>query len=283
VNGCIECPYHGWRYDVSGVCRLVPALGKPPAYDRRLVPAYAATESQGYVWIHGRPDVVPASMPFLIPEFTDKRYATVAADFQAEATLFDALENQVDVPHTSIVHAGMFRGRNRSRISVRTRRSDDRVETEYHEDKPPGIVGRLMVPGKAAGIVHIDRFILPSIIQVEYQIGTRAHILITNILTPISKYHIRFWSVVRFRAPLGRLISGLFGEVIGRRFIAEDAQILKLQSEAIQKNGEKGYVSTEADVMGPHIADLLRRAAKGPIARSDPAAPHLSTSTTLLL
>src|SRR4051812_30260517 len=26
VNGLLECGYHGWRYDVGGVCRTVPSL-----------------------------------------------------------------------------------------------------------------------------------------------------------------------------------------------------------------------------------------------------------------
>ena len=27
VDGCIECPYHGWRYDGSGRCVEIPSIG----------------------------------------------------------------------------------------------------------------------------------------------------------------------------------------------------------------------------------------------------------------
>ena len=42
------------------------------------------------------------------------------------------------------------------------------------EPRPPGIVGRILSP--SGGLVtHFDRFILPSIAQVEYRIGTENH------------------------------------------------------------------------------------------------------------
>ena len=25
VDGCVQCPYHGWRYDSDGVCLEIPA------------------------------------------------------------------------------------------------------------------------------------------------------------------------------------------------------------------------------------------------------------------
>jgi len=28
-DGCLVCPYHGWRYDTSGQCVHIPAQGEP--------------------------------------------------------------------------------------------------------------------------------------------------------------------------------------------------------------------------------------------------------------
>ena len=48
ADGCIECPYHGWRYDSRGRCVQVPSLGVDraiPAFPP--LPAYPAVESDG--------------------------------------------------------------------------------------------------------------------------------------------------------------------------------------------------------------------------------------------
>ena len=50
--GCIECPYHGWQYDASGGCVLVPSSGVgAPIPPKARVPAVNATERYGLVWL----------------------------------------------------------------------------------------------------------------------------------------------------------------------------------------------------------------------------------------
>ena len=49
VNGLIECPYHGWRFDADGRCAHVPALGEgatmPPARLTRFAASTLAVSS----------------------------------------------------------------------------------------------------------------------------------------------------------------------------------------------------------------------------------------------
>ena len=76
------------------------------------------------------------------------------------------------MPHTLFLHGGLFRtAERRNDIEVIVRRREDGVEAEFvGEPRPSGIVGRLLAPG--GGVVeHVDRFILPSVAQVEYRLG----------------------------------------------------------------------------------------------------------------
>ena len=50
-DGCIECPYHGWRYDAAGECRHVPSLGPDAKLPRVSVRSFPAREQDGYVWL----------------------------------------------------------------------------------------------------------------------------------------------------------------------------------------------------------------------------------------
>ena len=51
VDGCVACPYHGWRYSSDGTCVLIPSLeadAKPPA--RAKVDSYPVKEKYGIVF-----------------------------------------------------------------------------------------------------------------------------------------------------------------------------------------------------------------------------------------
>lgn len=51
-DGCIECPYHGWRYSGDGECVRIPSIGrdgKIPA--RAKVDSYPVEEKYGLIFV----------------------------------------------------------------------------------------------------------------------------------------------------------------------------------------------------------------------------------------
>jgi phenylpropionate dioxygenase-like ring-hydroxylating dioxygenase large terminal subunit len=106
LDGCLVCPYHGWRYDRSGACTLVPAHPElePPSNARAEV--YAVEEHFGLVWVclgtplRGVPD---------FPEWADSSYRKISAGpylFRAYAPR--VMENFLDIGHYPFVHARFF-------------------------------------------------------------------------------------------------------------------------------------------------------------------------------
>jgi phenylpropionate dioxygenase-like ring-hydroxylating dioxygenase large terminal subunit len=266
VRSQLECAYHGWRFDADGVCRSVPALCGEQEGKARRVPHYRVREQQGYVWIYvaADPDVEPANEPFRFPHTDDRRYATMAYDADFEATLHATAENILDVPHTAFLHRGLFRGTGKqNRISVVVRRTAERAEAEYiGEPRPAGVLGRLLAPG-GGEVVHFDRFLMPSIAQVEYSLGASSHLVITNVLTPISDFTTRMFAMVALRLPAG---AGLLKRVLtpfAMRVVKQDKQILGEQTRAVKRFGGEQYVSTPVDLLGPHILRLLKQAERG--------------------
>ena len=279
VEGRLVCAYHGWRYDGDGVCRLVPGLGAADDDGKgRRVPSRPVREQQGFVWVFaggGPPDVEP----FRFPHLDDPRYTTVTAAVSVEATLLSTLENQLDVPHTAVLHRGLFRGGTRHEITAIVRRFADRVEAEFvGEPRPGGLAGRLLAP-EGGTVAHVDRFILPSISQVEYRLGERSHLSITNALTPETDFTTRFHAVISFRLPLPGLLVRAVVSPVARWIMAQDARILRLQTETVRRFGEERYVSTPIDLLGPHIWRLLKDAEAGRIsaASTEPAAEKVVT------
>jgi phenylpropionate dioxygenase-like ring-hydroxylating dioxygenase large terminal subunit len=265
-DGLLECRYHGWRFDGAGACRAIPGLcAEDPARRGRSAEAVPCIEQDGFVWVFPGPAEPPtAGPPFRFPCLGDPGYDTVRRSLTSAGTVHAVAENALDVPHTAFLHGGLFRGAGREpvEIEVVVRSLPDRVEAEYvGEPRPPGLAGRLLAP--AGGVVrHWDRFILPSIAQVEYRLEDN-HLLVTSALTPVTPTETRLHTAVTFslRVPHG-LIKGLLPPVAALIF-AQDARILRRQAETIEHFGGEQFASTDIDVLGLGILRLLRRAERG--------------------
>lgn len=105
VDGTVVCPYHGWRYDCSGKCVMIPAQpDTPPPLKARALP-HRCEERFGLVWASlGNPahDIPP------FPEWTDRSYRVFhAGPYPYRANAFRSVENFVDATHFPFVHAGL--------------------------------------------------------------------------------------------------------------------------------------------------------------------------------
>lgn len=263
ASGLLQCGYHGWRFDGEGACRVVPALTSEPDRKARRAPCYATTEHDGYVWIYSSPDTKPVREPYRFPA-VDGRYTVIRADLDLPGPMFHALENALDVPHTAFLHGGLFRtAARRNQIDVQVRRDVDRAEAAYiGEPRPSGLIGRLLAPG--GGIVeHTDRFLMPSIAQVEYRIGEHNHLLNTTAMTPMSPYATRVWAMIQLRLRIPSRLVAPFVTPLAMRILRQDAAVLATQSATIQRHGGEDFTSTEVDVLGPHIWKLMLAASRG--------------------
>lgn len=101
----VVCPYHGWRYDGTAKCVLVPAApDQPPPLKARAFP-HKAVERYGFVWATlGDP---PHDVP-VFPEWGDPSFRKVnAGPYAYKANGFRAVENFLDATHFPFVHAGV--------------------------------------------------------------------------------------------------------------------------------------------------------------------------------
>ncbi|HEY5959605.1 MAG TPA: aromatic ring-hydroxylating dioxygenase subunit alpha, partial [Polyangiaceae bacterium] len=263
-EGTLRCAYHGWEFRHDGRCTSIP--GRLVEVPEKLghVPAFATHEANGMVWVYATPDVEPAR---LVPESATHRltegYTHVMREVVVEATLHAAIENALDVPHTAFLHGGLFRGETKHRIVAKTTVSPDRVVTEYvGEPRPTGLAARLLSP--SGGVVqHWDRFILPSIAEVEYRIGEETHFLVTAACSPVTDFKTKLFAQVSFRTRLpGWLLRPLL-ERVAMRIFGQDARIVSQQTRNVERFGGEQYTHTELDLMGPAVWRLLKRAEQG--------------------
>jgi phenylpropionate dioxygenase-like ring-hydroxylating dioxygenase large terminal subunit len=100
----LECPFHGFRYDASGSCCLIPANGRSAPVSKFMkVFCYPTYEAHGFIfiwWGKQQEDLPP-------PRFFDDidetmTYATSADPWNAHYAR--VIENQLDVAHVPFIH-----------------------------------------------------------------------------------------------------------------------------------------------------------------------------------
>lgn len=103
VEGCIQCPFHHWRFDSSGHCVFIPEVDRIPPMARQV--NYVTTERYGFIWIwYGSQTPL-----FLLPEFSaaeDERHNYMPLRFAnaARTTVQRVVENQYDYTHIPALH-----------------------------------------------------------------------------------------------------------------------------------------------------------------------------------
>jgi len=228
------------------------------------VTAWSVIEQQGLIWVYADAGSVPPKPPHFFPLVETDEYHTVHDIVQAQGSLHAVAENALDVPHTAFLHGGLFRqDKERHPIEVVVTRTSSQVQAQYiGEDSPKGLVGRILAP-QGGEVEHYDRFLLPGILQVEYRLGEKSHLLISGCLTPIDDFETRLFAVVTFKLPIPAWLVKPVVRPLAHFIFRQDARILQAQSRTIKTFGGEQYAHTEIDALGPHIKRLLRSAERG--------------------
>lgn len=104
---CVACPYHGWRFDASGACVHIPALGEDRKIPHRArIDAYPTAEKYGWIWVFlgDLPESLRPPIPELFPEFDDPAWRKLPYRFEAKCNWMRMEENSLDTAHTNFVH-----------------------------------------------------------------------------------------------------------------------------------------------------------------------------------
>jgi phenylpropionate dioxygenase-like ring-hydroxylating dioxygenase large terminal subunit len=117
MEDCIQCPFHGFQYDTSGNCKLVPANGKNAEPPKALhVRNYTVREEHGFVyiwWGEQRKEYPPVPWFESIPD--TMVYSTLKDHWANHYAR--AIENQLDVVHLPFVHHNTIGRGNRTLVN----------------------------------------------------------------------------------------------------------------------------------------------------------------------
>ena len=260
-DGKLQCPYHGWTYAGDGQVVAVPAEGpdhRPLASRRALV--YEAAEADGYVYV--RLASGTDSVPFPMPHWQASGWGHVRLQNRFQNTVTNCVENFVDVPHTVFVHPGIFRTSRAQTIDATVRREGGTVVVEYqNETDNLGWFAWFLNPSRRP-IVHVDRFLMPNITNVEYRFGPRRVFFITSQSVPVTDTETLVYTDLTFDYGMWTSLAGPIVRYQGQAVIDQDIRALNQQMQVIDRYGGE-FANTAVDVIHVFIESIRDELARG--------------------
>lgn len=123
----LQCPYHGFAYDISGRCVDIPALRdrQDRLPSRAKIYKYPVIEQDGLVWVWpGDPGRADTSSPPRTPEIASADWETSNTEpMHVDAAARLLVENLLDLTHFYPLHSGNIGSRADAEVPVEVERS----------------------------------------------------------------------------------------------------------------------------------------------------------------
>lgn len=103
-QGGIRCPYHGWKYDVSGQCMEVPSEPGTGYAERIKLKSYPMVERGGVIWVYMGPSELQPPLPEWEFATLPRSHSYMSKRVQ-ESNWLQALEGGIDSSHVSFLHS----------------------------------------------------------------------------------------------------------------------------------------------------------------------------------
>ena len=164
VDGCVQCPYHGWQYDGEGRCVKIPTLKdkSPPA--RAKVDSYPVYERYGVVFafLGDLPESERPPVPVVDEDGVEGWEVTGPIVFEINAYFERSIENGMDPIHNEFVHPSQGAPAvDEERFTVESGEWGSKFEVGYGEYAQPearqkvSTTGDTETDGLRAGSWHI--------------------------------------------------------------------------------------------------------------------------------
>jgi phenylpropionate dioxygenase-like ring-hydroxylating dioxygenase large terminal subunit len=234
--GCVECPFHGWRFDGSGQNVHVPFN---PAAKRSLLGATAVPviEQGGLLWVYtaATPDPPEPTVP---DAFTDPNITACFVEEEWSCHWTRAMENMLDMPHLPFVHRRTI-GRRLSKEMT----AQSTMELRWEETS---FGARIHDVGKTGG-ASIE-FWRPNIMVLKIPIPGR-HFRIHAMCVPAHENRTRMVIVGTRDFARWALFNPLFARS-NRKILGEDKAVVESSDPpAVPRAGNERSVATDGPTL----------------------------------
>ena len=190
----LRCPYHGWKYDVTGQCVDLPSEGaQGPMRARIRLKSYPCIELGGVVWTYMGPAELKPEPPGLewaqVPP--ERRYVSKRLQ---ESNYLQAMEGGIDSSHVSFLHSGSL---NRDPLFAGSRGNEYNLGDPMPEFDVVEFSGGLLIGARRnADAGHYYWRVTPWVLPTHTLIPPRAgHPIGAHVWVPVDDEHCWAWSI----------------------------------------------------------------------------------------
>ena len=106
----LRCVYHGWKFDVDGMCVDIPNIVPPDNFEalkgRMSIPSYPVREAGGLVWVYMGPKEVMPELPGMEWLGLPPEQVHVSR-WLHRSNWLQAVEGEIDTSHISFLHSAV--------------------------------------------------------------------------------------------------------------------------------------------------------------------------------
>jgi phenylpropionate dioxygenase-like ring-hydroxylating dioxygenase large terminal subunit len=250
-------------YNQNGEVVAVPAAGTSfNLSGSRRANCYQTKEQDGYIYVRLATEPSDNFLPFAMPHYDESGWQTVRLTHRFQNNVTNCVENFIDTPHTAFVHPGVFRDQQQQQLEMHVERRDGAVFVEYHNEKTNLGWYRYFLNWHEQEIKHCDRFQMPNVTCVEYDMGKNRHLFITSQSIPEAEDSTLVYTDVTFNYGVWNLLARPFVRWTAQRIIRQDVEILQIQGETIAKYGSQ-FAHTPADTIHCFVESIRNAIARG--------------------
>lgn len=261
-DDCVQCPYHGWRFDAEGRCVLIPSLGEngkiPP---RARVDSYPTQEKYGLIFAF-LGDLPETERPPIqhVPEWGQVGWKFNRISYVWNVSFQRAIENALDPAHTQFVHPAMGAGTDREflipDVPIQETSWGAGTTITFYPPKPKGLWSFLRKEGttveSGTGFHGATHF------WTKVHINEWAHSHQYGFDVPVDEYSVRIF----FLQARNFLRSSLFERSVDKRTWAvanQDRDVIHTVSPTITPRRATAEVSVRADILSNHYRKRLAK------------------------
>ncbi len=230
VDGCIMCPFHGFRFNEDGECVRIPANGKNARVSKRFnLKKYQTCEIDGFVFMYFSNHTTESRPRYFNELLSGFHYSTKT--YLWETNFSRAIENQLDVVHVPFVHEKTIGRGNKTLVNGPVVKWDDELMTFYVFNE----VDYGQIPQKPSEITVDEikdafslQFIMPNLWQNRISDQVRVTLAFVPIDDNTTRIYLRFYQNFMLIPGLKQIVN-FTADCFNHKVINEDYHIVKDQ------------------------------------------------------
>jgi phenylpropionate dioxygenase-like ring-hydroxylating dioxygenase large terminal subunit len=254
VDGTVECPFHGWRFDSHGRCVSIPSQPDGMKVPRGAVlDSFGVAERDGVVWLRANAGDGP-SAPSEPPTHELHGRRVLLPPLLVRGPFLRVLENTLDTAHNPFIHRGALGPRLDPRVPRQSvhqdglgLRAEDDPTSPWAPSGPAvtgvyGLAARLL--GQTSPTRRQSRFELGGRVTATIEYASGRWDAFTLYVTPATEEQTwLFYESTRTRFPLR--VGNPLQRAFMRRILAEGERETSLVVEDPEAEGAE--ISVESD------------------------------------